>query len=156
MNDPIPPLPRSGEMRLSARAAMGLFLGMRRAIREQRKLDAPEIVILNDKASRVAKHAEAFARAGQLDEDAVAELRRIAGRSRHAMTDALQSFKARREHLEWRHYNRSVRLLEALSPTPRWRRRTQPLPSAWTHCNGWGASTPRSHSTNLPSVSPNF
>ncbi len=115
----LPPLAGSGEMRLSWRGAFGLLLGMRLAIRAQRKADAPEIVILNDKASRVVKRAEALAREGRLDEDAVAELRREAGRSRHALTDARQNFRARGEHLEWRHYNRAVRLLDAaISKTP--------------------------------------
>ena len=113
MGDPGPGLSGSGEVRIPWRAAIGLLVGFRHAIREQRKLDAPEIVILNEKASRVAQQAEALARAGRLDEEAVAELRRAAGRSRHALPDALQSFKARGMHLEWREYNRSVRLLDA-------------------------------------------
>src|ERR1700761_3444985 len=107
MSDPDgPPERKSPEFPLSWRGALGMLLGFRYAIRQQRKQEAPEIVILNDRASRVAKKAEELARAGHLDDAAAAEVRRAAGRHRLAMTDALLHFKARGEHLEWRHYNR--------------------------------------------------
>jgi hypothetical protein len=113
MSEPPPPPPSSNGRPIPLRAAIVLLLGLRRGIREQRKLASPEIVVLNDPASRISKQAEEFAIAGRLDEKAAAELRRLAGRSRHGLTDALQHFRARELHLEWRHYNRSVRLLEA-------------------------------------------
>jgi hypothetical protein len=120
MNDPErPPAWQSEKQPLSWRGAIGMLLAFRYAIRQQRKQDAPESVILNDRASRVVNKAEELARAGRLDEDAVAEVRRAAGRHRLAMTDALLHFKARGEHLEWRHYNEAVRLLEAaINRTP--------------------------------------
>ncbi|HEX4432118.1 MAG TPA: hypothetical protein VHZ96_22805 [Frankiaceae bacterium] len=76
-------------------------------------MDSPAFVVLNDRASRVARHAEMLARAGREDPEGVEELRRLAGRSRYALTDALKNFRRNDLHLEWRHYNHSVRLLEA-------------------------------------------
>lgn len=99
--------------------AIKAMLAVQRAMRRQHKLDSPELVVLNERASRVARHTRALAGAGREDEDATAELRRLAGRSRHALSDALKSFKQSDLHLEWRLHNRSVRLLEAaIANTP--------------------------------------
>jgi hypothetical protein len=76
----------------------------------------PTFAVLSQRATRIAQLAEALARAGREDDEAAAELYRLACESRHwrrLLAQAAQLFKVNGEHLEIRWRYRAVRLLNA-------------------------------------------
>jgi hypothetical protein len=69
--------------------------------------------VLTDRATRIARRAEEFGRAGREDEAAAAELRVLARARRRTLAEAAQLLRINGEHLEIRWRNRAVRLLTA-------------------------------------------
>jgi hypothetical protein len=90
-----------------------LLFGLRRIMTQMRKADPPVGMILNDRAFAVVDKAQELARSGREDPAAVAEIQKVAGHRRHAVSDAALSLQSENRHLEIRATNRAFRLLQA-------------------------------------------